>query len=61
VQGRDRPKKAKTDRKVVMLRIRVTADQKRLFEATAQNAGLDLSGWMRTIAIREARRQGVDR
>jgi len=50
-------RKPKADLKVVMLRIRVTVEQKQIFEAAARNAGLDLSGWMRSLSLREVRRQ----
>lgn len=53
-------RKPQAQRKTVMVRVRVTVEQKQLFEAAARNAGLDLSGWMRFVSLREARRQGVE-
>lgn len=47
----------KTDetRKEEMVRVRMTADQKALFMEAAQKVGLDLSGWLRFIALKEAK------
>ena len=46
-------RKAKNQRKAELLRIRLTAEQKRLFTDAANQVGLDLSAWLRTVALRE--------
>jgi hypothetical protein len=40
-----------------MLRIRVTASQKRIFEKAARDVGLDVSGWIRMLSLREVMSQ----
>ncbi len=52
-------RKPKAQRKGELLRIRLTAEQKRLFTETANQVGLDLSAWLRTVAIREAKAAGT--
>jgi uncharacterized protein (DUF1778 family) len=47
-------RKAKADRKEYSIRLRLTAAQKEAFTEAAERAGLDLSGWLRFIAVREA-------
>jgi len=47
-------RKAKADRKEYSIRLRLTRAQKESFTEAAQRAGLDLSGWLRSIAVREA-------
>jgi uncharacterized protein (DUF1778 family) len=49
-----RPQKPKAERKQETLRIRVTADQKRALTSAARRAGLDLSTWVRVLALRAA-------
>jgi len=49
-----RPKKAKAERKGEVLRIRVTVDQKEAIARAAARAGLDLSSWLRILALRAA-------
>lgn len=41
-------------RKDEIVKVRVTAEQKRLFADAAERAGLDVSGWLRSLGIREA-------
>jgi hypothetical protein len=41
------------------IRIRVNQEQKSILVAGAARAGLGLSAWMRTLALKEARRLGV--
>ncbi len=48
-------RKSKKQRKAELLRIRLTAEQKQLFTETANQVGLDLSAWLRTVALREAK------
>lgn len=47
-------KKPKALRKEEMLRIRVTDEQKQALTNAAQRAGLDVSNWIRSLALREA-------
>jgi uncharacterized protein (DUF1778 family) len=47
-------------RKDAAIRLRLTIEQKEAFEAAARRAGLDLSNWLRSIAIREAGRSRSD-
>ncbi len=47
-------RKIKSERKEEELRIRLTASQKDAFTKAAQRAGLDLSNWLRSIAVRES-------
>jgi len=49
-------RKQKGDRKEDSLRIRVTGDQKEALTKAATKAGLDVSGWVRSVALREAAR-----
>jgi len=47
-------RKPKGERKDEELRLRLTTSQKEAFTKAAQLAGLDLSNWLRSIAVREA-------
>jgi uncharacterized protein (DUF1778 family) len=49
-------RKGKAERKEDSVRIRLTAEQKETLTRAAAKAGLDVSGWMRSIALREATR-----
>ena len=51
-----RPKSAAAtrSRKTEMLRVRVSEDQKAAMEAAAAREGLDLSNWLRQLALRAA-------
>jgi uncharacterized protein (DUF1778 family) len=49
-------RKPKTQQKNEMIRLRVTEDQKRTLTQAAHAAGLELSGWLRSLALREANR-----
>ena len=49
-----RPRKPKAERKQETLRIRVTANQKKTLTNAASRAGLDLSSWLRVLALRAA-------
>lgn len=49
-------RKGKSDRKEESIRLRLTTAQKELFTAAAERAGLDMSGWLRSVATREAQR-----
>ena len=46
-------RKPKDERKDEELRLRLTAAQKQAFTKAAQRAGLDLSNWLRSLAVRE--------
>lgn len=46
------------DRKDDAIRVRVTADQKRLFAEASEREGLDVSVWLRMLGIREATKTG---
>ena len=47
-------RKPKDERKDTSTRIRLTGEQKATLTKAAAKAGLDLSGWVRSIALREA-------
>jgi len=47
-------RKPKALRKDDMIRIRVTADQKRVLTEAAERTGLDVSAWLRVLGLREA-------
>jgi uncharacterized protein (DUF1778 family) len=49
-------RKPKGERKESSVRIRLTDEQKETLTKAATKAGLDVSGWMRSIALREAAR-----
>lgn len=46
--------KPRTERKTIVLRVRVTEAQRRMFEAAARAVGLDASAWVRTLAVQAA-------
>jgi uncharacterized protein (DUF1778 family) len=51
-------RKPKESRKEATILIRVTGAQKATIAAAAEHAGLDLSGWVRSLALREAESGG---
>ena len=51
--------KKEAERKTVAIQVRVTAEQKRILVEAADLAGLELSTWIRTVMLKEARRLGV--
>lgn len=53
-----RPSKPESSRKEEFIRIRVTAAQKERLQAAAERAGLDVSGWLRSLGLREAESGG---
>jgi uncharacterized protein (DUF1778 family) len=55
-----RPSKRKGERKEHMLRIRVTDEQKKAFEAAAVKLGADVSTFVRMAALERARKEGID-
>lgn len=56
-----RPKLPKRAQKSEHVNIRLTTEQKTLLAAAAERAGLGLSSWMLSLAIREARKEGGGR
>lgn len=52
------PKKPASERKERSVLVRLTSDQKALLTAAAKEVGLGLSGWMRSIALKEAAHGG---
>jgi uncharacterized protein (DUF1778 family) len=52
--GRVKRRKPKTQRKEEVIRIRVTAEQKRLLIEAAERDGLDVSAWLRLLGLRTA-------
>jgi len=51
-------RKPKPQRKEDQIRIRLTSEQKTKFSQAAAKAGLELSAWLRFVAMREAERGG---
>lgn len=51
-------RKAAPMRKDDSIRIRVTGQQKKLLGKAAQETGLDLSSWLRSVALEAAKRRG---
>lgn len=47
-------RKPKAHRKEALIQVRVTTEQKERLTAAAEEAGLDLSSWLRVIVLREA-------
>lgn len=47
-------RKTKAQRKEELIRVRVTSEQKKTLAEAATTAGLDISAWLRSIALREA-------
>lgn len=51
-------RKLRVERKEQSIRIRLTDEQKATMTDAASAAGLDLSGWIRFLALREAQKHG---
>lgn len=51
-----RRRKPKAQRKEDLVRVRVTAEQKRALTVAADRAGLDVSSWLRAVGLAEAKR-----
>ena len=49
-----RPKKAAADLRAIVLRVRVTAEERALLQAAADRERLDLSTWLRQFALKGA-------
>ena len=52
-----RPKKGPAEKKEAPLKVRLTDEQRKLLQAAADLAGLDVSSWIRMVALEEARRK----
>lgn len=52
-----RPKKLKADLKDITIKIRVTSEQRRRLQEAADGEGLEVSGWIRLVALRQATRR----
>jgi len=52
-------RKSKNQRKEDVIRLRVTVEQKRLMVEAAQQAGLEVSSWLRALGVRAAKKGGV--
>lgn len=51
-----RPKKAKADVKTYMLRVRMTEEERRVLDEAARLLSLDMSSWVRSEILTQARR-----
>lgn len=51
---RGRPPKPKATRKAEVIKVMVNIEQRKLLEATAEDAGLSLSSWVRSVALKAA-------
>ena len=49
------PMKAAGERKTLMVKIRVNVGQLKMLQAAADRASLDLSSWIRSVALKAAR------
>ena len=49
------PRKAAEERKTLIIKIRVNAGQLKILEVAADRASLDLSTWIRTVALKAAK------
>ena len=54
-----RSRKPAVEKKSRYIQIRVTDEQRRTLIEAATDAGLELSSWIRSVALKEARRVGV--
>lgn len=53
-------RKPEEERKEQLLRVRVTAEQKRVLTTAAEKDALDVSSWLRNLGIARARELGVE-
>jgi hypothetical protein len=49
------PMKAAKERKTLIIKIRVSVGQLKVLQAAADRASLDLSTWIRTVALKAAK------
>ena len=54
-----RPLKEKTDKKSVIVAVRLTTEQRRALQAAADRVGVDLSSWLRMLGLEAARTAGI--
>lgn len=54
-------RKPKSERKDESILVRATTDQKATLTAAAKRAGLDLSSWLRSLGLREAALESVEK
>jgi uncharacterized protein (DUF1778 family) len=54
-----RGRKGKAVSKRLLIQIRVNEEQKRILAEAAAKAGLEVSNWLRALALNEARRLGI--
>jgi hypothetical protein len=62
-QAPDKPQRAGSSvaKRTSALMVRVTDEQRRLFEERAAMSGLSTSAWARMILLRESRGQGTEK
>jgi len=53
-------RKSEDERKELLIRVRVTVEQKRVLTNAAEKAGLDVSSWLRAVGIERARDLGIE-
>jgi len=51
--------KVDSESKSDVVRVRVTTGLKLVFRDASDRAGLDMSGWLRQLGIREAKKEGL--
>jgi uncharacterized protein (DUF1778 family) len=51
-------RKLEEARKSYMIRVRLSVEQRQILAAAADQAGLDLSSWLRSVGIERARQLG---
>lgn len=58
--GTERKKRRKTqaERKEDVIKVTVTSEQKRVITEAAKAAGLDVSGWLRSLALASVKESG---
>ena len=52
-----RPKKPDEKRRGYTLRVRLTESERKIFEEAAERNGLELSGWVRMVLLKAARKK----
>jgi len=50
-------RKLKNQRKELLVQIRMTVDQKKVITEAATEAGLNVSSWLRALAVQAAKRR----
>jgi len=54
-----RPLKADSERKSMVLRVRMTQEDRKLLDTAADSDGLDTSAWARNVLLRSAKRKAT--